>query len=393
MKLNIYIAIIFLSILTSAFGKTIKRIDGTEITGDSLESKIQLLMKRANVSGVAISVFNENKPIFSKTYGLANVQKNSPLQPSSVMYGASFAKTVFAYIAMQFIQEKVIDLDKPLVEYLDKPLTDYEIKGWKRGYQDLKNDERVKNITARMCLSHTTGFPNWRWFEPDKKLKIIFDPGTRYSYSGEGIYLLQFIIEQVTGKDYETISRERVFIPFGMINTSQVWQSRFDKNICYGHNEKGEPYELMKWKEASAGGSMSTTLEDFTKFYNALINSKGLTSKSFTEMTGEQIRIKSKRQFGPMAKVDGTDNDNIQLGYGLGVGVFKTPYGSAFFKEGHDEGWGHYSICFPDKKIAIVIMTNNDKGESIFKELLAFTIGDTFTPWQWENYIPYDQKN
>ena len=35
----------------------------------------------------------------------------------------------------------------------------------------------------------------------------------------------------------------------------------------------------------------------------------------------------------------------------------------------HDEGWGHYSICFPDKKIAIIIMTNNDNGESIFKEL------------------------
>ena len=393
MKLNIYIAIIFLSILTSAFGQTIKRIDGTEITGDSLESKIQLLMKRANVSGVAISVFNENKPIFSKTYGLANVQKNSPLQPSSIMYGASFAKTVFAYTAMQFAQEGVIDLDKPLVEYLDKPLPDYEIEGMERGYQDLKNDKRTKKITARMCLSHTTGFPNWRWFEPGKKLKIKFDPGTRYSYSGEGIYLLQFVIEQVTGKDYETISKERVFIPFGMTNTSQVWQSRFDDNICYGHNGKGEPYELMKRKEANAGGSMSTTLEDFTKFYTALINSKGLTKKSFTEMTSEQIRIKSNRQFGPWAKVDGKDNDNIQLGYGLGVGVFKTPYGSAFFKEGHDEGWGHYSICFPDKKIAVIIMTNNDNGESIFKELLAFTIGDTFTPWQWENYIPYNQKN
>ena len=62
----------------------------------------------------------------------------------------------------------------------------------------------------------------------------------------------------------------------------------------------------------------------------------------------------------------------------------------AFFKEGHDEGWGHYSICFPDKGIAIVIMTNNDNGESIFKELLATAIGDIFTPWEWENYIPYN---
>ena len=238
-----------------------------------------------------------------------------------------------------------------------------------------------------------TGFPNWRWFEADKKIKFKFDPGTRYSYSGEGLYLLQFVIEQVTGKDYETISQERVFKPLAMTNTSQIWQARFDTNICYGHNAKGEPYELMKWKEAISGGSMSTTLEDFTKFYTALINRKGLSKKSFKEMTSSQIRIKSRSQFGPLAKKDSIDNDNIQLSYGLGVGVFKTPFGSAFFKEGHDEGWGHYSICFPDKKIAIIIMTNNDNGESIFKELLSYSIGDTFTPWRWENYIPYDQKN
>lgn len=242
-------------------------------------------------------------------------------------------------------------------------------------------------------MTHTTGFPNWRWFEADTKLKIKFEPGSRYSYSGEGLYLLQFVIEQLSGKDYETLSRERVFKPFGMINTSQVWQTRFDSSICYGHNAKGEPYELMKWKEASAGGSMSTTLSDFTKFYTALINKKGLTKQSFKQMTSPQVRIKSRRQFGPLAKIDSTDNDNIELSYGFGVGVFKTPFGRAFFKEGHDDGWGHYSICFPDKKIAVIIMTNNDNGESIFKELLAYTIGDTFTPWEWENYIPYDAKN
>jgi D-alanyl-D-alanine-carboxypeptidase/D-alanyl-D-alanine-endopeptidase len=393
MKQLFLLTTILIFVLAKTFGQTIKRIDGSKIAADSLNAKIEYLMHVANVSGVAVSVFNNNKPVFSKTYGLANVQKQIPLQQSSVMYGGSFAKTVFAYIAMLYIQKKLIDLDKPLVEYLNKPLPDYKINGWRRGYQDIKDDERYKKITARMCLTHTTGFPNWRWFEADKKLKFKFDPGTRYSYSGEGLYLLQFVIEQLTGKDYETIAQERVFKPFGMTNTSYVWQTWFDSIICYGHNAKGEPYELMKWKEASSGGSLSTTLEDFTKFFEALINSKGLSKKSFKEMTSTQVRIKSRSQFGPLAKIDSTDNDTIQLGYGLGIGVFKTPYGRAFFKEGHDDGWGHYSICYPDKKIAIVIMTNNDNGESIFKELLAYSIGDTFTPWRWENYIPYDEKN
>ena len=383
---------IFFSFVCAAFGQTIKRIDGTKYDADGLNAKIQYLMKNANVSGVAVSVFNDNKPVFSETYGFADVQKKTPFRRSSAMYGASFSKMVFAYIVMQLVQEKVIDLDKPLVEYLSKPLPEYVFNNKRRGYQDLKDDERYKKITARMCLTHTTGFPNWRWFEADKKIKFKFDPGTRYGYSGEGLYLLQFVIEQITGKDYETISQERVFKPFGMTNTSQVWQTRFDSNIAYGHDDKGEPYELNKWKDSNAGGSMTTTLEDFTKFYTALINSKRLSKTSFKEMTSTQIRIKTRRQFGPLANIETTDNDNIELGYGLGVGTFKTPFGRAFFKEGHDDGWGHYSVCFHGKKIAVVIMTNNDNGESIFKELLAYAIGDTFTPWQWENYIPYDQS-
>ncbi|WP_426092950.1 serine hydrolase domain-containing protein [Flavobacterium sp. DSR3-2] len=390
MKFKMLLVATFLTVSTISFGQSIKRIDGSTITTESLNAKIEYLIKVANVSGVAVALFNDNKIIFSKTYGLANVQKNIPFEKSSVMYGASFAKTVFAYIVMQYVQQKVIDLDKPLVEYLNKPLPEIKINGFRRGYDDLKDDKRYEKITARMCLTHTTGFPNWRWFEADKKLKIKSDPGTRYSYSGEGIYLLQFVIEQLTGKDYETISQEIVFKPLGMTNTSQVWQTRFDENICYGHNAKGEPYELNKWKEANAGGSMSTTFEDFTVFYTHFINGKGLSKKSFKEMTSQQVRIRSRSQFGPLAKIDSTDNDSIQLGYGFGVGTFITPWSRAFFKEGHDDGWGHYSICFPDKKIAVVIMTNNDNGESIFKEFLEYSIGDKFTPWHWENYIPYN---
>jgi D-alanyl-D-alanine-carboxypeptidase/D-alanyl-D-alanine-endopeptidase len=291
------------------------------------------------------------------------------------------------------VQQKVIDLDKPLVTYLDSPLVNYTFVGKWKGYQDLANDERYKKITARMCLDHTTGFANWRWFEPDQKLKIHFEPGTHYSYSGEGLQLLQFVVEKITHKDYETLSEELVFRPLGMTTTSQVWQARFDSAICYGHSAQGQPYHLKKRTEAGAAGSLSTTPDDFTKFYAAFISAKCLTTKSFSEMTTPQIRIRSVAQFGPGASVDSTGNDGIQLSYGLGVGLFQTPFGKAFFKEGHDDGWQHYTICYPDKKIAVMIMTNSDNGESIFKELLAYSIGDVYTPWKWEDYIPYDQKN
>ncbi len=390
MKFKFLFAILIFSHLFIS-AQNIKRIDNSFINADSLTNKIKYLIDVAHVSGMAVSVFNNNEAVYSKTFGWADIQNKISLAQNSEMYAASLAKMVFAYVVMQLIQEKIIDLDKPLVEYLSKDLTDYELSGYGKGYQDLKNDNRYKKITARMCLTHTTGFPNWRWFESDEKLKIKFDPGTRYSYSGEGLYLLQFVIEQITGIDYESICQQRVFKPLLMDGTSMVWQNSFEKNICYGYTANG-PVKVKRRKEANCAGSMTTTPEDFTKFFTAFINHKNITEKNFELMTNTQVRIKSKAQFGQLAKIDSTDNDNIQLSYGLGVGVFYTPFGRAFFKEGHDDGWAHYSICYPDKKIAVIIMTNHDNGESVFKELLAYTIGDIYTPWRWENYIPYDKK-
>jgi CubicO group peptidase (beta-lactamase class C family) len=105
-----------------------------------------------------------------------------------------------------------------------------------------------------------------------------------------------------------------------------------------------------------------------------------------------QVRLRSVQQFGQLSLVDSTTNDAIRLSYGLGWGLLQSPYGVGAFKEGHGDGFQHYTILFPQKKTGILIMSNSDNAESIFKELLEVTIGDKFTPWYWENYIPYNYK-
>jgi serine-type D-Ala-D-Ala carboxypeptidase/endopeptidase len=62
------------------------------------------------------------------------------------------------------------------------------------------------------------------------------------------------------------------------------------------------------------------------------------------------------------------------------------------FKEGHGDGFQHYSIIFPEAGTGIIMMSNSDNAESIFKELLETAIADRYTPWYWENYIPYNQQ-
>lgn len=390
MKKKITALLLFTPFWLSA--QVVKRIDGSSISADSLKKRISFLLAEANVTGLAISVFNENKPVFTESFGKANARQNTPLTENSAMVAASFSKMVFSYIAMQLVQDRILDLDKPLVEYLDKPLPGYKFSTKNRGYHDLAGDKRYKKITARMCLTHTTGFPNWRWLENDNKLKFLFEPGSRYRYSGEGLYLLQFVIEKITGKDYEAIAQERVFKPLHMKFTSYIWQQRFEKALCYGHTANGEPYATRKRTEPDAAGSMITTPGDITKFYTALLNGRGLQRKFYLQMTSRQVGIRSLRQFGPLSLVDGTENDAIGLGYGFGVGVLQSPHGRAFFKEANDDGWQHYCIAYPDKKIAVIIMTNSDNGDSIFKYLLEAAIADKYTPWRWEDYVPYDKK-
>lgn len=377
---------------SSAQLQTINRLNGEHLYDTTLTAYIRQLMDTAHVTGLGIIVFNNNKPVYTGTFGYANLPEKKMFTDTSHLYGASFSKAVFAYLVMQLVGEGIIDLDKPLVQYLPKPLLSYNFPGKLKDYRDLEGDNRYEKITARMCLDHTTGFPNFRWFEPDKKLRIKFEPGTRVSYSGEGIYLLQLVIQEIMHIDLETLAQQRIFQPLQMANTSYKWQSRFEENLVVGHDSAGNNLGFPRRPEASAAGSMITTLSDYAKFYTVLLQSKGLKHKHWKEMTSPQIRIHSIKQFGPLSWKDSTLNDNIQLAYGLGFGIIQTPYGRGYFKEGNDRGWGHYSIAFPDKKMAIVIMTNSDNGESIFRDLLAYAIGDVYTPWYWENYIPWQEK-
>jgi len=109
-------------------------------------------------------------------------------------------------------------------------------------------------------------------------------------------------------------------------------------------------------------------------------------------MLSPQILIRSQRQF-PTLSNDTTDrNASIRLSYGLGWGLFWTPFGKAFFKEGHDEGFQHYTVVFDDRGVGLVIMTNSSNGEGIFQELLERVIANTYTPVEWEGYVPYGQR-
>lgn len=393
MKLKILFGLLLSFNFTFGQNEQITKIDGSKISFIEIDKTVKRLMDTANVQGLSLSILNNNKSVFTKSYGFKNKEKNELLDTSTVLYAASFSKAVFGYLTMKLVQEKIINLDKPLYKYLSKPIPEYEY------FSDLKSDDRWKLMTARMCLNHTTGLPNVRWLHPTTGIqdtlgvmKIYFTPGKKYAYSGEGIKLLQLVIEEITKKNVEELAIEKIFNPIGMTRTGYIWYDRFNENYATGHLSDNTLNPKKRRTTPVAGGSLVTTIADYTRFIEYLMLQKGLDKKTFKEMITPQIEIYSKTQFPAITEETTTENKAINLSYGLGWGLLKCKYGRAFFKEGHDDAWRNYNINFIDQGISIIIITNSANGEFIFKELLETLIGDTFTPWKWEEYFPYNYK-
>lgn len=371
----------------------ITRLDGTQVTKAELSQRVQSLVEKAEVHGLALAIFNHHTLVYQKAFGYSRQDTKIPLTDSTNLYGASLSKAVFGVLVMQLVEEGLLDLDRPLQSYLPKKIWEYKTRRkWHDDFADLASDSLYHKITARMCLSHTSGFPNWRWYEADKKLKVLDTPGTRYRYSGEGMVYLQVVLERMLKKDLEELARERIFTPLGMHNTSYTWQPRFEQGYAWGHAATGALYGKDKDNEARGASTLETTLEDYSTFLEAVLQQKLLSAASYQELFSPQVSIRSLRQFGPLSLVDSTLNEGIALSYGLGWGLLHSPYGAGAFKEGGGSGFHHYSILFPEAGIGVLIMTNSDNGTGLFKELLALSIADVYSPTEWNNYIPYQQK-
>ena len=365
-----------------------RRLDGSTLTAKEADGIVTQLMREAHVTGLALAVFNANKPVYVRDYGWRDKDKQLPFGVDTVTYGASLTKGVFATLVMQLVAEGKLDLDKSIAGYLPKPLPAYE------KYADLAGDERWRKFTLRILLSHTSGMPNFRSVNAGGKLDIKFEPGSRYSYCGEGINLAQFVLEEGLGWKVGDLLDERIFRPLGMTNTSLTWRDTFAVDLANGHDEMETSLGHKQRGSARAAGSMDTTVSDYARFLSALMQGRLLSAKALSEMTRPQVEIFSEYQFpvaaGPVAPRDTDENRGVGLAYGLGWGVLqRTPYGKAYFKEGHDDGWGNYAIIFGEAGTAIVVLSNSSNGERIFKALLEQLVGDTSTPWKWERYMPH----
>lgn len=349
----------------------------------ALDTEVAQAMTAAQANGLAIAVIDDGKVVHVAAYGRRNAQ-GDPLQTDTVMYGASLTKAVFAWTVMQLVDEGTLDLDRPVGEYFPKPLTDYPAEDAYGPWPDLAGDARWKTITARHLLTHSSGFANFAYLEPDEKLRIHFTPGSRYAYSGEGLILLQYVIERGLGLNLGQEMQRRAFDRFGMPNTSMIWRPDFARNLADGWTEDGtvEPHDERS--RVRAAGSMDTTIADLAKFAATFVNGEGLSTASAAAMTTAQLPITTRSQFPTLQDELPTAQRRQDLAAGLGVVVFDGPQGAGFYKGGHNDSTGNTWVCVRQHKRCVVILGNDVRAERAFPRLTAFVLGETGVPWTWE---------
>ncbi|MBJ6759191.1 beta-lactamase family protein [Myxococcaceae bacterium JPH2] len=352
-------------------------------SGADLDDTVHRLMTQARLPGLAVAILQDGQVQSLKAYGVRDVSQSAPLRTDTVMYGASLTKVVFTYLVLQLVDEGVLTLDTPIERYLKKPLPSYP------KYADLAGDPRWKQLTPRMLLSHTSGFPNFRFLNPDGKLDFKFDPGTRYAYSGEGINLLQFVLEDAgLGLDVGQEMKRRIFDRFGMHRTSMVWRDDFESNVVTGYDEHGTAQVHKRRESVRAAGSMDTTVEDYARFLSVLVRGEGLSAKAHAEMLTSQLAISTAHQFPTLLTETDARNQDIALSAGLGVVVFHGRAGPAYFKGGHDEWTDNFVLCLEQGQRCVLMLSNSVKGPQVFPALVEAILGPTDMPWRWEYNPP-----
>jgi len=344
----------------------------------AIDAEVLRLMEHEDVKGLALALIDDGKVVHVAAYGQRSVEQGLALETDTVMYGASLTKTLMAVLVLQLVDEGRLELDRPVVEYLARPLWEYE------DHVDLAGDERCALLSTRHLLSHATGFANFRWLEPDQLLRFHRAPGERYGYSGEGFYVLQTLLEQGLGLDLEAEARRRFFEPLGMTRTSLAWRADFRANLADGYRIDGslEPHDERS--RPSAAGSMDTTIADQARFWAALARGELLSPAMQAELLRPQLPITSRAQFPTLDEAIDARGPALGLAAGLGLVVFDDSTGRAWFKGGHNDSTGNLVIGQEPARRVLVLLSNSVRAERSYPALARFVLGETSMPFWWE---------
>jgi CubicO group peptidase (beta-lactamase class C family) len=316
--------------------------------------------------GLAVGVARNGQVLFQKGYGLADLDRQTRIDPETAFHIASCGKQMTAVAVLMLVEEGKLDLDKPAARYLP------EMRGWGR------------KVTIRELLHHTAGIPDT--YEALKErggvptgtdaLRLLarwrrldYSPGTQFVYSDSGYDILGTLIHRVSGQSYPRFLEERIFRPAGMQDTFVYDPERLrtvKRALGYDRGFGGwwildddSPLNLLY-----GSGGVYSTVADLARYDRALFGGQLLHPASLAEMLQP-----------------GELKDGTTVPYGFGWSLMTDAAGEPYYAHsGNWLGFTAYYLHFPKDGLAVMLLSNRSDTDT---EYLATTAAEMFRDREW----------
>lgn len=318
--------------------KSILTVKGNEVHQTDLDSFIQNQVDSLKVAGLSIAIISDNKIVYQGSFGVKNLITEEKVTNKTLFEACSLSKPVFAYFVMLQVEKGILDLDTPLYTYLPN--------------KDIENDARNKLITARMVLTHTSGLTNWRE-QTNGELKILFEPGTAFGYSGEGYQYLKDVLNhllEVDDKGLNDIFQKEVVKPLGLEFMHFTWEDSLASLKAFGHRN-GTPTDngaqLLGDRDDTfgAGYSLHTTSSDYAKFLIQLMNPDAIQREMIEKMLQPQKDM---------------PNEKGELHRSILFPIKKAGKYYRYHHSGNNGDFRAYCHFYKGKGFGIVMLSNSD---------------------------------
>jgi D-alanyl-D-alanine carboxypeptidase len=302
-------------------------------------------LEKSGVPSASIAVVRDGKIVYLRAYGSARLEPKTPAT-SAMRYSIGSISKQFTAAAMLLLQEQgKLSLDDKVAKFIP----------------DLT---RANEVTIRQLLSHTSGYQDY-WpqdyvmpmmLHPVTAAKILdtwarkpldFDPGTKWQYSNTNYVIAGVIIEKASGKPLLQFLQEKVFAPLGMTSVANIDEKKLGDTDPTGYMRyalgpmRVAPKEGAGW--LFAAGELAMTAEDLAKWNISIMDQKLLRPASYRELERE-------------AQL----NNGMGTRYGLGVSLATEAGHRAVSHGGEVSGFVSESIVFPDERVSVVALTNQD---------------------------------
>ena len=353
---------------------------------------IPSLLQLANVPGMAIATVHGGG-VAVEGFGVRRAGTDEKVTGDTVFAAASLSKPVFASIVMQLAAEGVIDLTRPLASYLPLPNA---------------SDERAKGITATHVLSHSSGWRNWRNDRNDA-LTADFEPGSKFSYSGEGYFFLQRVVEKLTGQGLSRLARDRVFAPLGMKASGFMWRPDLDAALASPHTGGGQPMDSFSVRTGKAFAGLVTEMGKPVDEWTVAEVEKALPRVDATipvlpdnmVPNAAASLLTTARDYGTFMRwllgagpVSGgraildrmivqRSTINQALGWGAGIGLEQSGGRKYIWHWGDNPGFKNFVVGEPAIGAAMVIFTNGNAGQGVYERVIRARTGVDHPAFLW----------